>query len=225
MEYLLDTINLKDIQTCCDCLPIAGITSNPSIVKKEGHIDFFAHLKTIRNIIGVGRPLHIQATATDADGMLRDADAMLRHVDDNVYIKVPSTLEGLKVMRILKSRGNNVTATAIYTIAQGFLAMEAGADCLAPYYNRMEALNIDPEEVIRAFAKMIAQYGYTTKIIAASFKNMGQVNKAFLAGAQAATVDPSLLKSALGMPDIAKAVADFQADWSSVYGDKLLADL
>ncbi len=90
---------------------------------------------------------------------------------------------------------------------------------------RMESLNIDPEEVIRAFSKMIAQHGYATKIIAASFKNMGQVNKAFLAGAQAATVDPSILKSALGMPDISKAVEDFRADWSSVYGDRLLADL
>lgn len=225
MEYLLDTINLKDIQTCCDYLPIAGITSNPSIVKKEGNIDFFAHMKNVRTIIGMGRPLHIQVTATDVDGMLRDADAMLHNVDDKVYVKVPTTMDGLKAMRILKNRGNNVTATAIYTMAQGLLAIEAGADCLAPYYNRMEALNIDPEEVIRAFSKMIAQYGYATKIIAASFKNMGQVNKAFLAGAQAATVDPSILKSALGKPDIEKAVADFQADWSSIYGDKLLADL
>ncbi len=225
MEYLLDTINLEDIQTYRDYLPIAGVTSNPSIVKKEGHIDFFQHMRSIRNIIGVDRPLHIQVTAADADGMLRDADAMLQYVDDKVYVKVPATMEGLKVMRILKKRGYNVTATAIYTIAQGFLAMEAEADCLAPYYNRMEALNIDPEEVIRAFSKMIAQYGYATKIIAASFKNMGQVNKAFLAGAQAATVDPSILKGALEMPDISKAVADFQADWSSVYGDKLLSDL
>lgn len=225
MEYLLDTVNLKDIQTCCDHLPIAGVTSNPSIVKKEGSIDFFAHMKSVRTIIGMDRPLHIQVTAKDVDGMLRDADAMLRSVDEKVYVKVPATMDGLKVMRILKKRGNNVTATAIYTMAQGFLSMEAGADCLAPYYNRMEALNINPEEVIRAFAQMIAQYGYATKIIAASFKNMGQVNKAFLAGAQAATVDPSILRSALGMPDITKAVADFQADWSSVYGDKLLADL
>jgi TalC/MipB family fructose-6-phosphate aldolase len=132
MEYLLDTVNLEDIQTYCDFLPIAGVTSNPSIVKKEGHVDFFEHMKSIRTIIGVDRPLHIQVTATDADGMLRDANAMLQHVDDKVYVKVPATMEGLKAMRILKKRGNNVTATAIYTMAQGFLAMEAGAIASRP---------------------------------------------------------------------------------------------
>ncbi len=224
MEYLLDTANINEIKTYCDFLPIAGITSNPSILKKEGKIDFFGHMRAIREIIGK-HPLHIQVTATDVQGMLRDAEAIAQHVDKKAYIKVPTNLEGLKVIGILKKQGYNVTATAIYSTAQGLLAMEAGADCLAPYYNRMENLNINPEEVIRSFAAMIDRYGYKTQIIAASFKNMGQVNKAFLAGAQAATVDPSILKSALMMPDIQKAIDDFDSDWKSVYGDQNIADL
>ena len=224
MEYLLDTANTNEIKTYCDFLPIAGITSNPSILKKEGKIDFFGHMRAIREIIGK-RPLHIQVTATDTQGMLRDAEAIAQHVDKKAYIKVPTNLEGLQIIGILKKQGYNVTATAIYSTAQGLLAMEAGADCLAPYYNRMENLNINPEEVIRSFAAMIDRYGYKTQIIAASFKNMGQVNKAFLAGAQAATVDPSILKSALMMPDIQKAIDDFDKDWKSVYGDKYIADL
>jgi TalC/MipB family fructose-6-phosphate aldolase len=224
MEYLLDTANINEIKTYCDFLPIAGITSNPSILKKEGKIDFFGHMRAIREVIGK-QPLHIQVTAPDAQGMLRDAEAIAQHVDKKAYIKVPTNLEGLQVIGILKKQGYNVTATAIYSTAQGLLAMEAGADCLAPYYNRMENLNINPEEVIRTFAAMIDRYGYKTQIIAASFKNMGQVNKAFLAGAQAATVDPSILKSALMMPDIQKAIDDFDSDWKSVYGDKYIADL
>ncbi|MGH4052873.1 MAG: fructose-6-phosphate aldolase [Clostridium sp.] len=225
MEYLLDSANLETIKRFIEYFPITGITSNPSIVKKEGKIDFFAHMNKIRSIIGQNRTLHIQVTATDVEGMLRDADSILSKVDGKVYIKVPVTIEGLKVMKILKARGINVTATAIYSKAQGFLALEAGADYMAPYYNRMENLEINPEDVIASFAKMISQYGYSTKIVAASFKNIGQVNKAFLAGAQTATVAPDVLEGAFAMPSIQKAVDDFTSDWQIIYGDKTIADL
>lgn len=225
MEYLLDSANLETIKRFVEYFPITGITSNPSIVKKEGKIDFFAHMNKIRSIIGQNRTLHIQVTATDVEGMLRDADSILSKVDGQVYIKVPVTIEGLKVMKILKARGINVTATAIYSKAQGFLALEAGADYMAPYYNRMENLEINPEDVIASFAKMISQYRYSTKIVAASFKNIGQVNKAFLAGAQTATVAPDVLEGAFAMPSIQKAVDDFTSDWKMIYGDKTIADL
>lgn len=225
MEYLLDTANLETIKKFVEYFPITGLTSNPSIVKKEGKIDFFAHMNEIRSIIGQNRTFHIQVTATDVKGMLRDADTILNKVDNHVFIKVPVTMEGLKVIRILKAKGINVTATAIYSKTQGFLALESGADYMAPYYNRMENLEIKPEDVIASFAKMISQYGYSTKIVAASFKNIGQVNKAFLAGSQAATVDPTVLAGAFSMPSIQKAVDDFTSDWQMIYGDKTIADL
>ena len=87
MKYLLATANLQDIRYYCDVFPIAGVTSNPSIVKKEGKIDFFAHMNEIRSIIGPDRPLHIQVTALDTEGMLRDADTLLSKVDPEVYVK------------------------------------------------------------------------------------------------------------------------------------------
>lgn len=225
MEYLLDTANLETIRKFVDYFPITGITSNPSIVKREGKIDFFKHMNEIRSIIGQNRTFHIQVTATDVEGMIKDADTILNKVDNKVFIKVPVTMEGLKVIKILKGKGVNVTATAIYSKAQGFLALEAGADYLAPYYNRMENLGIDPEDVIASFSKMISQYGYSAKIVGASFKNIGQVNNAFLAGAQAATVDPAVLAGAFSMPSIKKAVDDFTSDWKMIYGDKKIADL
>lgn len=225
MEYLLDTANLKDICKYNSYLPIRGVTSNPSIIKKEGKINFFEHMRKIREIIGMEQSLHIQVTAADIDRMLMDAEAILEHVDNQVFIKIPVNLNGLRVIRLLKNQGRNVTATAIYTVNQGLLALEAGADYIAPYYNRMETLNIDPVDVIRSFANMIDRYGYGTKILAASFKNIGQVNKAFMAGAQTATMDPSIIDAALSMPDITKAVDDFNKDWMSIYGDKLVADL
>ena len=104
MKYLLDTANLDAIRYYTDIFPIAGVTSNPSIVKKEGKIDFFAHMNEIRSIIGMDKTLHIQVTALDTDGMLRDAETILNKVDDQVCVKVPVTLEGIKAIKTLKKQ-------------------------------------------------------------------------------------------------------------------------
>lgn len=225
MKYLLDTANLEDIRRYWEIFPIVGITSNPSIVKKEGNIDFFSHMKEIRSIIGMESPLHIQVTGTDVESMLKDADALLERVDSNVYVKVPVTMEGIRVIKKLHSQGVRTTATAIYSRQQGFLAMEAGADYIAPYFNRMENMGLSSEDVIASLAKMIREYGYSTQILAASFKNSGQVERAFLAGAQTATVDPSILVSALSLPQITDAVEVFTADWNSVFGKTTIAEM
>lgn len=225
MKYLLDTANLEDIRYYNDIFPIAGVTSNPSIVKKEGHIDFFAHMNEIRSIIGPDKPLHIQVTALDTEGMLKDAAVLLEKVDKNVYVKVPVTMEGIKAIKLLKAQGVNVTATAVYSKQQAFLAMEAGADCIAPYFNRMENMGIDPDDVVASMAEMIDRYNYNTEILAASFKNAGQVDRAFLAGAQTATMDPSILKGVLTQAHIVSAVDAFDADWKTIFGDKLISDL
>ena len=156
MKYLLDTANLDEIRELCEYLPVAGVTSNPSIVKKEGAVPFFAHMREIRSIIGNVRPLHIQVTARDYDGMMRDADAVFRHVDEKVYIKVPVDFAGVKVIKALKRQGANVTATAVYGMDQAFIALEAGADCIAPYFNRMEALGVDAASVVGNIAGITA---------------------------------------------------------------------
>lgn len=225
MEYMFDTANIELIKKYNEIFPTTGVTSNPSIIKKEGKIDFFNHFREIREIIGMDKTLHMQVVAKDCEGMLRDAEAILKNVDEKVCIKIPVTEEGLKAIRILKSRGVSITATAIYTKVQGLLAMEAGADFIAPYFNRMENMDIDPREVIKTFAEMIDKYGYSTKILAASFKNIGQVNDAFACGAQTATLAPELLHDAFKMPAIQKAIDDFESDWKSIYGDISIADM
>lgn len=225
MEFLFDTANLEAIKTYSECYPITGVTSNPSILKAEGKIDFFVHMRKIRELIGMERSLHIQVVAEDCDGILRDAQSVLRNVDEQVYIKIPVTEEGLKAMRILKAQGKGVTATAIYTKIQGFLAIAAGADFIAPYYNRMENLDVDSSGTIAAFRRMIDENGGKTKILAASFKNIAQVNSAFLAGAHTATLAPALLREAMGGAAIKKAVADFTADWTAIHGCVTIAEL
>ena len=225
MKYLIDSANLDEIRALSEYLPIAGVTSNPSIVKKEGSVPFFAHMREIRSIIGKLRPLHIQVTATDYDGMMRDAEAVFRHVDEKVFIKVPVNFQGVKVIKALRRQGANVTATAVYGMDQAFMALEAGADCIAPYYNRMEALGVDAASVIGNIAGIIAHYGYETEILAASFKQPAQIDRAILAGAHSVTVAPDVLRGIFAKQVVADAVQAFSDDWTGLYGGKTLAEL
>lgn len=220
MEFLLDTANLADIKKYEESVPLAGVTSNPSIIKKEGKIDFFNHMKKIREIIGFERSLHVQVVAKDYEGMIKDAEAILSKIDDSVFIKVPVSEVGLKVIKELKQRNVNVTATAIYTKFQAYLAIAAGADYIAPYFNRMENINVDPREAIHEMAQEIARTNSNTKILAASFKNISQVNAALENGAQAATMSPDIIHQAFAMPSINQAVVDFTADWESIFGSQ-----
>ena len=225
MKYLIDSANLDEIRALSEYLPIAGVTSNPSIVKKEGSVPFFAHMREIRSIIGKLRPLHIQVTATDYDGMMRDAEAVFHHVDEKVFIKVPVDFEGVKVIKALRRQGANVTATAVYGMDQAFMALEAGADCIAPYYNRMEALGVDAASVIGNIAGIIAHYGYETEILAASFKQPAQIDRAILAGAHSVTVAPDVLRGIFAKQVVADAAQAFSDDWAGLYGGKTLAEL
>ena len=176
-------------------------------------------MKAIRQIIGIEKTFHVQVVSQDYEGMLADAAAILDQIDDQVYIKVPTTETGLRVMKELKKRNVNVTATGIYSKMQAYLAMNVEADYLAPYYNRMENNNIDPREAITKIANLIKQSGSKTKILAASFKNVSQVTTAFECGAQAATMGVDMIETALKLPSIQKAVDDFQADREAIHGE------
>lgn len=219
MEFIIDTANLDEIKKYNDMINLAGVTTNPSICKKEGKVDFFEQMNAIREIIGQEKTFHVQVVSQDFDGMIKDADAILNRIDEQVFIKVPTTETGLKVMKELKKRGVNVTATAIYSKMQAYLAINAGADYIAPYYNRMENQNIDSREALYEMANMIAMSGSQTKILAASFKNVNQVTTAFECGAQAATMGCDILEQALSMASIQKAVDDFTTDWESIHGE------
>ena len=225
MEFLFDTVSLKDIKQYGKCFPYTGVTSNPSIIKAEGKIDFFKHFREIRQIIGKERSLHIQVLASSCEDTIKEAQAILANVDKDVFIKIPTTAAGLEAMQILKKQGVGITATAVYSKIQGFMAINAGADFVAPYYNRMENLDIEPESVISAFAKMIDSKASSTKILAASFKNIAQTNKALIAGAHTVTVQPSLLHDVFNMAAIQKATYDFETDWKSVYGKRSIIDM
>ena len=162
----------------------------------------------------------MQVVAKDYEGILKDAATIRKKCGDAVYIKIPVTPDGLAAIKTLKAEGYKITATAIYTTFQGLLAIEAEADYLAPYYNRMENLSIDSDAVISQLAQAIERDHSDSKILAASFKNVAQVNRAFADGAQAVTAGPDVFAAAFAMPSIAKAVDDFATDWSDIHSQE-----
>ena len=211
MEFILDTVNLEEIKDGVDHMPIAGVTSNPSIVKKTSPEDFFGHMRKVREIIGKERSLHVQVISLDAETIVKEAHRILEEIDDQVYIKVPVSYEGLKAIKILKSERVNVTATAVYDLMQAYFALAAGADYM---------------ELISNLQDRIEDDGYDCKIVAASFKGVEQVKNAFNYGAEAITAPYAVLKQVFANPNIDKAVTDFNNDWYAVYGEgKGICDL
>ena len=218
MEIILDTANLKDIRRYNDIYDITGITSNPTILAKE-KAEFFPLLLEIRSIIG-DKQLHVQVTGSSCEEMLKEAETLTDRLGKDTYIKVPTNEEGIKTMKVLKSRGYKVTATAIYMPQQAMLAASVGADYVAPYFNRMNNMNVDSKKAIADMAWLFEHNNIRTKIVAASFKNTQQIMDSLMAGAQAVTVSPELYTQMVENPMIDSAIAGFAADWEATYGDK-----
>lgn len=219
MKLIIDTANIDKIKDYLNYLPVDGVTTNPSILKKEGNIDFVEHMKEIRSLIGPDKSLHIQTIAKDYEGIVKDAHKIAELIDKDVYIKIPVSKDGLAAIKTLKAEGFNITATAIYSEIQALLATELGADYLAPYVNRMTNLNSDPYEVINNVAYNIAATNSSTRILAASFKNIDQVLKAVQAGSTHVTVGSDVVDLFLEDANISKAVTDFSNDWNDVHGN------
>ncbi|MDF9832373.1 transaldolase [Ereboglobus sp. PH5-5] len=218
LEILLDSANISEIRKCNDLFELAGVTSNPLIIKNEGKINFYPHFSRIRKIIGKNKTLHIQTLASTADGMIAEARAILDKIDDRVYIKIPVTEQGLKAMKQLAREGARITATCIYTRMQAYLAIAAGADYLAPYCNRMEQMGIDFRAIIAEISDVLARTASPAKIVAASFKNITQATDALAAGANTVTVTSDILHSACAFPPIDLAVKEFHEAWISSQG-------
>lgn len=220
MEILIDTANTESIRRYNDILDLAGVTCNPTIISKE-HGDFWEILTEIRTIIGDEKELHVQVTAPDYEGMIREAGTITDRLGkETTYIKVPVNETGLKVIRDLKRSGYKVTGTAVYMTQQAMLAASVGADYVAPYFNRINNNNVRAGEVISDMVALFEMNSLPTKILAASFHNTQQIMDAFMAGAQACTAAPEFYTKMVENPLIDDAIKGFDADWKSVYGDR-----
>ena len=224
MELMFDNANLETLEHYAEIYPYVGVTSNPTIIKAEGKIDFFNHFRKMRNLIET-RSLHIQVVSTNAKDIIEEAKRITTEIDKDVYIKIPVTEEGLKAIKVLKAEGYNITATAIYTKIQGLLAISAGADYIAPYFNRIEKRGGDPVETIACFHQNIVATNAKTKILAASFHSGEQVINALKAGAEAVTLQPSLLTEMVCQDYIDSAVEVFANDFESSQGYKNILEI
>lgn len=216
MLYLLDTANIGEIEKAAAVFPLAGVTTNPTIIAQEKR-DFFAILKEIRAIIGE-KMLHAQVLGETCDEIIRDAEALQEKIGGNVYIKVPVSTEGYKAMPRLKARGMKVTATAIYTPGQALLAANCGVDFTAPYLNRIDNISGMGVTVVQMITDLFRIHSMPTRVLAASFKNVQQVNDVSLAGCQAITIGPDILWHLAEHPLTDMSIEQFNRDWRAVYG-------
>ena len=223
MLYILDTADLKEIRHANEFYPIVGVTTNPSIIAKE-KTDFWTLMKSIRAIIGEEKMLHVQTTQKTAEGIVEEAKLLNKELGGNFYIKIPIGEEGLKATKQLKKLGIGVTITAIFTPAQALLAATAGASFVAPYVNRLDNIIGDGVEVAAEIVKQLNVYGSDCKVLVASFKTAEQVHKCASVGCHSMTVTADILRTVISHPMTDAAIAGFEKDWSSVYGDKTILD-
>ncbi len=222
-ELMLDTGNLESIKKCLEIYPISGVTTNPTILRKEGNVDFFYRLEAIEKLLPEGNSLHVQVTALTAEAMVKEAQTLVKTLGAKVFVKVPVSGEGMKAIKVLVSEGINVTATAIYSSFQGMMAAMAGARYLAVYYNRMENIGVNPLSIIKDLSSFLQ--GNECKILAASFHNVRQLTDAYANGACACTVSPDILDIGMHNASIEDAVEVFHKDWNCIHGNNSITEL
>lgn len=223
MIYILDTADIEAIKHCNEFYPLAGVTTNPSIISKE-NTEFWKLVKEIRSIIGEEKMLHVQTVQTKADKIVEEAKLMKKELGGELFVKIPIGEEGLKATMELKKLGIGVTMTAIFTPAQALIAAKAGASFVAPYVNRLDNIIGDGTEVVAQIVELFDNYNLDCKVLAASFKNAEQVHKCALYGCHSVTVSADIMKTLISHPMTDAAIDGFEKDWKRVYGDKTILD-
>ena len=223
MIYILDTADLAAIKHCNEFYPLAGVTTNPSIIARA-KADFWPLVKEIRAIIGKDKMLHVQTTQTEADKTVEEAKLLKKELGGEFYVKIPIGEEGLKATMKLKELGIGVTMTAIFTPTQALMAAMAGASFVAPYVNRLDNIIGDGCGVVAEIVNQLELYGSDCKVLAASFKNAEQVHKCAMVGCHSVTVTDDIMKMLISHPMTDAAIAGFDKDWQNAYGEKTILD-
>ncbi|MBE7717957.1 fructose-6-phosphate aldolase [Lacrimispora indolis] len=217
MKFIIDDADIEKIRELYATFAVDGVTTNPTILAKSGKQPFEV-LKEIRDFIGPEAELHVQVVAADAEGMLEEAHRIRKELGINTYVKVPTTKEGLKAMKALKKDGTNVTATAIYTQMQAYLAGKAGADYAAPYVNRIDNLGANGVKTAKDIHDIFKKNGLKTEVLAASFKNSQQVLELCQYGIGASTISPDVIEGLIKNDSVTMAVSAFVKDFEELCG-------
>jgi fructose-6-phosphate aldolase 2 len=217
MIYMADTANTEELKKLYYYFPLAGVTTNPSILAMEKK-PISEIIPAIAEIVGNGM-IHIQVSSTTADEMLREALKYKEHfgLGDNYYSKIPVTKEGFRAMRMITEAGINVTATAIFTHQQALVAARAGAKYVAPYVSRLDNISSHGIEVVEHITKTLNHFDLDCKVLAASFKTVDQIHRIVKRGCHSATINYALLEALRSHPMTDMAVDTFAIDSQGIY--------
>ena len=216
MKFFVDTADVNEIRELNEMGLLDGVTTNPSLILKSGG-NIMEVTKQICEI--VEGPVSAEVTATEFPQMMKEAEVLAK-IADNIAIKVPLTLDGLKACRALRSEGHMVNVTLCFSANQALLAAKAGATFISPFIGRLDDMGFDGMEVIAEIRQVYDNYGFDTEILAASIRSTDHVKRAALIGADIATIPPATLKALVKHPLTDKGLEMFLADWAKT-GQKI----
>lgn len=219
MKFFIDTANVDEIRKANDMGVIAGVTTNPSLIAKEGR-DYATVLKEIAEIVDGPISGEVKATTEDAEGMIREGREIYALDPKHMVVKIPMTAEGLKAIKVLSSEGIPTNCTLIFSANQALLAARAGATYVSPFLGRLDDISQPGIDLIETISAMFANYpDITTEIICASVRNPIHITDCALAGADIATVPYKVIEQMLHHPLTDQGIVKFQEDYRKVFGD------
>jgi transaldolase len=209
MKFFLDTANIVEIKDAYSMGMVDGVTTNPSLIAKEGR-DFETVIKEICEI--VDGPISAEVISTDAEGMIREARALAK-IHKNIVVKIPMLVDGLKAVRQLASEDIKTNVTLVFSPLQALMAAKAGATYVSPFIGRLDDLSQDGMQLIDQIVEIYNNYAFDTEIIVASIRNPMHVLESALLGADIATIPYDVLRKLASHPMTDKGLAAFLKDW------------
>jgi transaldolase len=210
MKFFIDTANLDEIREANEAGLIDGVTTNPSLIAKEGDVDFREHIARICEM--VKGDVSAEVTALDTEGMLTEGREYAK-IADNVVVKCPLTMDGLKATRAFTAEGIGVNVTLCFSASQALLAAKAGAKYISPFIGRLDDISTDGMELIRQIVTIYDNYGFATEVLAASIRHPMHIVDCALAGADVATIPFKVIQQLVNHPLTDKGLDGFLADW------------
>jgi len=215
MKFFIDTANVDEIRDAVSMGMADGVTTNPSLMAKEGG-EPIALLKEITSI--VAGPVSAEVISLDTEGMVQEA-RNLAVIADNIVVKIPMTVDGIKAVRILSAEGIRTNVTLVFSPLQALMAAKAGADYVSPFVGRLDDLAQEGMLVVEQIGQVFTNYEYTAEVIVASIRNPMHVLDAALVGAHIATIPHAVLAKLASHPLTDKGIQAFMADWQRVHGN------
>ena len=217
MKFFIDTANVEEIRKANDMGVICDVTTNPSLIAKEGR-DFNEVIKEITTIVDGPISGEVKATTVDAEGMIREGREIAK-IHPNMVVKIPMTAEGLKAVKVLSAEGIKTNVTLIFSANQALLAARAGASYVSPFLGRLDDISTAGIDLIQDIVQIFDNYGLETEIIAASVRNPIHVTDCALAGAHIATVPYKVIMQMIKHPLTDAGIEKFQEDYRAVFGE------